>query len=405
MPTLYVGIDVSKDKFDACVKDEFCNIIMPAKEYEQNKDGINRFVEDLKDLPYKSKTMFLIGLESTGVYHRNLMNNLLERGYYVREFNPIELKGLRKSRIRPTKTDKIDSEILSDAIKLYSITNTTKYLQDKDYIKMKEFGLIYHRITQEIATIKSRMRRNLTQICPGYDKNFSDIMCKSSQEILKKSMKISDPLNITTEEIRTILKKNYTSANYMEDKVVKIKKSLDDSICPDYLIEPLISDVKLLLEHYNILIKQRKKVIKRISRLMKDLNPISLTIPGLGDITGCMILGCIGNINRFNDSNALTAYAGLDPRVYQSGKSGYKTGHISKRGNKYLRRYLDNATIVAIRHNPVIRDTYQRFRHKGKAHKTAMIACSRKLLSIVYSVEKNQKKFYIPKYLQNRQTL
>ena len=77
MPTLYVGIDVSKNKFDACGKDEFGNIEMPSKTYENNLDGMRLFKDDLKKLS-KIK-MILIGLEATGIYHRNLMSYLLYR--------------------------------------------------------------------------------------------------------------------------------------------------------------------------------------------------------------------------------------------------------------------------------------------------------------------------------------
>jgi len=401
MPTLYVGIDVSKDKFDTCVKDEFGNIVMPARSYENNLDGMNKLVSDLRKIPAKP-SMFLIGLEATGIYHRNLMFFLLERDLHVKEFNPLELSGLKNSRIRKTKTDKIDSEIIADGIKLYSMTNTSRCINGKDHSQMKEFGIIYHRLTENIILIKTRLRSNLSQLCPGYDNNFSNIMSKSSQQILKKAMKITNIFDISDDEMKAILKKNYLSLEKAESLTKSIKKSFDDSVCPEHLMEPLIWDVKFLLEQYETVLKQRDRVTVRIDKLMKMLNPKILTIPGIGNVTGCVILGCLGNIQRFKDGNSLTAYAGLDPSVYQSGKTVSKTGHITRRGNKYLRRYLDNASLVAIRYNPVIKDMYHRLRSKGKSHKVANIACARKLLMIVYSVEKNQKNFVVPSYLQKQ---
>ena len=397
MPTLYIGIDVSKDKFDACGKDEFGNIEMPSKTYENNLDGMKQFKSDLERK--RKMNMILIGLEATGIYHRNLMSYLLEDGFNVKQFNPLELTGLKYSRIRKTKTDRIDSEIIADGIRLYSKTNTAKYIYEKDYIQMKEFTMVYHRLTEQISLIKTRTHTNLVQLCPGYDKNFSDIMCVSSRMILKKSMKITNSFYISENDIRDILNKNISIKEKISSKVYSIKKSLEDSICPDYLREPLILEMKFYLEQFEILTKQRDRVKNRIERLMTTINPKILTIPGIGLVTGAMILGCIGNVQRFPDAKCLVAYSGLDPSIYQSGMTTLK-GHITKRGNKFLRRYLDNACLVAIQCNPVIRNFYRRLRTKGKSHRTALIACSRKMLHIVYSVEKNQKNFEVPSYLQ-----
>lgn len=399
MPTLYVGIDVSKDKFDACAKDDLGNIVMPSRSYENNMDGMSSLVSDLRNIS-KERKMFLVGIEATGIYHRNLMYYLLDRDFHVREFNPIELTGIKNSRIRKTKTDKIDSEIIADGVKLYSMTNTSRYITDRDFVKMKEFGMVYHRLTEYMTLIKTRLRGNLFQLCPGYENVFTDIMGKSSQMIIKKAIKLTSLFEISKNEIYSILKKNFIPDEKAKTLSLTIKDSFSKSVCPEHLREPLIWEVKFLLEQFETVMVQRDRVTRRIERLMKELDPKILSIPGVGIITGCLILGCIGNIQRFKDGNSLTAYAGLDPSIYQSGKSVMRTGHITKRGNKYLRRYLDNAVVSAIKHNPVIRDAYHRFRTKGKPHNVAKTACARKLLHIIYSVEKNQKNFVVPSYLQ-----
>jgi transposase len=398
MPTLYVGIDVSKDKFDACAKNESGDVEMPSRSYENNLDGMKKFEADIDKVKPKY-SMIIIGLEATGVYHRNLLNRMIADGFQVKEFNPLELAGLKNSRIRKTKTDKIDSEIICDGVRLYSMTNTSKYLNEENYLEMRENAMIYHRLTEYLALIKTRVRTCLIQLCPGYEKNFKDILGKSSQQILKKTMKIVNTFSISEEEINMILEKNYPTTKPMISKAKSIKKSFDDSICPKFRKDPLVREVKILLEQYELMYDQRKRIEARIDKLMKDLNPKILSIPGIGTISGAMILGCIGNVNRFKDGKSLVAFSGLDPSINQSGLSS-KNGHISKRGNKYLRRYLDNAVLVAIKFNPVIKDTYSRLRSKGKTHRTAAMACARKLLMIVYSVEKNQKNFFVPSYLQ-----
>lgn len=190
-----------------------------------------------------------------------------------------------------------------------------------------------------------------------------------------------------------------TTSEALNIKPKSIKKSFEETSCPEYLKDPLIWDVKFMLEQFEVMSEQRDRIHLRIDKLMKTLEPRILSIPGIGNLTGAMILGCIGNVQRFKDGICLVAYAGFDPSIHQSGQVSLK-GHITKRGNKYLRRYLDNASTVAIRYNPVIKVLYHRLRAKGKSHRVAILACAHKLLMIVYSVEKNQKNFYVPKYLE-----
>ena len=80
---------------------------------------------------------------------------------------------------------------------------------------------------------------------------------------------------------------------------------------------------------------------------MKQIGSKIITIPGIGNILGSMILAEIGDINRFSSAKKLVAFAGLDPIVSQSGNFENITGPISKRGSPDLRYALFNAANVA----------------------------------------------------------
>ena len=139
MENIYVGIDVSKNKFDTCIKNDQNAMLIKARTYNQSKDGMERFIKDLKEITNQNN--ILIGLEASGIYHRNLMYYLLEHDFGVREFNPLEISALRKGRIRKTKTDKIDAEVIADAVRWDLKTNTERYLADEKYLKMKEMKI------------------------------------------------------------------------------------------------------------------------------------------------------------------------------------------------------------------------------------------------------------------------
>lgn len=399
MPKIYVGVDISKYKFDACIKNDENQILMKPKTYDQNMDDMHRFMHDIDNARTDESTKVLIGMESTARYHRNLMGYLLKHGYDVTEFNPIEIFGLRKGRIRNTKTDKIDAEIITSALMLDTIENTKRYLKDQDHIRMRELGLLHNRLTVKSSRLKIELREALTVLCPGYDSIFTNVLGKTSKEILRKSIKLTKLFDITPDEVETIMKKNFMSSKRISDKPQRVMRSFEKSTMPEYYMESLVIQVRFILDQHDLLLKQLNMLEARIKRAIRDIDPISMSIPGMGPLTCAVVLGTYGNMNRFTGNNAVTAYAGLDPRVFQSGKSINRTGRISKRGNRYLRRYLMNAALVAIRHNPVIKKKYSDLMKRGKHHNVALTACARKLLLIIYSVEKNQKRFYVPKYI------
>jgi transposase len=402
MPKIYVGVDISKYKFDACIKNDENQILMKPKTYDQNMDDMHRFMHDIDNARTDESTKVLIGMESTARYHRNLMGYLLKHGYDVTEFNPIEIFGLRKGRIRNTKTDKIDAEIITSALMLDTIENTKRYLKDQDHIRMRELGLLHNRLTVKSSRLKIELREALTVLCPGYDSIFTNVLGKTSKEILRKSIKLTKLFDITPDEVETIMKKNFMSSKRISDKPQRVMRSFEKSTMPEYYMESLVIQVRFILDQHDLLLKQLNMLEARIKRAIRDIDPISMSIPGMGPLTCAVVLGTYGNMNRFTGNNAVTAYAGLDPRVFQSGKSINRTGRISKRGNRYLRRYLMNAALVAIRHNPVIKKKYSDLMKRGKHHNVALTACARKLLLIIYSVEKNQKRFYVPKYISEQ---
>ena len=95
---------------------------------------------------------------------------------------------------------------------------------------------------------------------------------------------------------------------------------------------------------------------------MKDivisLDSVIMTIPGIGPINGVMILGEIGDINRFPKPRKLLAFAGLDPSVYQSGNFIAKKTKMSKRGSSALRYALMNAAHNIVKYNQTFKEYY-----------------------------------------------
>lgn len=105
---------------------------------------------------------------------------------------------------------------------------------------------------------------------------------------------------------------------------------------------------------------------------------------------------------QFEKVNHLVAFAGLPPKIKQSGTSVNKRGGINKTGNKRLRTALYMPAMVAMRHNPIIKNFAKRLRNRGLCEMAIIAACMRKLLHLMFGVLKTGRVFD-PNYLANQQ--
>ena len=122
----------------------------------------------------------------------------------------------------------------------------------------------------------------------------------------------------------------------------------------------------------------------------KDCDQVLLkllrTIPGIGPAIAPALVTEIGDITRFKSPRQLIAYAGLDPRILQSGATLNRYGHITKRGAPQLRHALFIAGSVAKTFDPTCRALYDKKRAEGKRYKEATIVVARKITRIIYAV-------------------
>ena len=105
---IYMGIDMAKDKFDYCAMDDALNILCRGSNKE-NKNERFRELSDLIKTLKSTSNMMKIGMESTGIYHIPLYNHLRAYGFTVRILNGLEVRGMKKSRVRKTTNDTIDA--------------------------------------------------------------------------------------------------------------------------------------------------------------------------------------------------------------------------------------------------------------------------------------------------------
>lgn len=122
---------------------------------------------------------------------------------------------------------------------------------------------------------------------------------------------------------------------------------------------------------------------QRIYELIKS-------IPGFGQVSAAYLASMIIDINRFRTCGEFTAYFGVVPKIRESAETSHRCATTHK-GDADARRLICQAAFVHIRtvENSVVTRMYERLRGRGMAHREAQVACGRKLLTVVWSVLKN----------------
>jgi transposase len=116
------------------------------------------------------------------------------------------------------------------------------------------------------------------------------------------------------------------------------------------------------------------------------------TAPGVGPVLAATVLAFIGEPRRFQNAKQVAAYAGLVPRVYQSGKSNVH-GHITKAGNRRLRNMLINAAWSAVRCSAWAKDLFERLTGGSSSkprRKVAIVAVARRLFIRCWAMLRDQ---------------
>ena len=145
-------------------------------------------------------------------------------------------------------------------------------------------------------------------------------------------------------------------------------------------------ELDTILNLYNEIDSKINSLDKQISTIVKELNPPTLSIPGIGELTTAVIISEFGDFSKFSNSAQLLSFAGLEPGIYQSGTM-LSYGKMVKRGSGYLRGALMNISNVVIKYNPTLYDYYLKKRSEGKCHRVALSHVCKKLLRVIYKLE------------------
>jgi len=131
----------------------------------------------------------------------------------------------------------------------------------------------------------------------------------------------------------------------------------------------------------------------QIKIIMDNINSPILGIPGISYRMGAMIIAEIGDFSRFDSPDKILAYAGLSPTTYQSGQLNSSHSRMEKRGSRYLRYALFNATKYVCHWDPTFALYLAKKRAEGKHYNVAMSHAAKKLVRVIYQLEKSKQQY------------
>lgn len=383
-----VGIDVGKRHHVAVILDNNGQQVGKALRFANDQAGF----EQLRNQLAAAGEVTLIGLEATGHYWLALYAMLNDAGYELVVLNALQVHAYRKSGIRKRKNDRYDAYWIADYIRISQ--QPRQHQPQPELLQLRELTRFRAGLTDQVGDCKRKVISILDRAFPEYESLFSNVFIQTSRRLLTEALTPDEFADFDLTELAQLLAQT-SRGRHGQAKAEEIQALARRSVGIGFLSDALRVQMNCLLQQLTLLDAQRQQLAVEIIALMEQLPQYITSIPGIGPVTGAIILAEIGDVHRFAAPEKLVAYAGIDPAVYQSGQFTATQTRMSKRGSPYLRHALWQAAFMATRYDPQLRDYYQRKRAEGKAHGTAVGAVCRKLLHRIYVVLKEQRPYVI----------
>ena len=388
-----VSIDVSKGKSDYQAFKNLNVKYTGSRSIKHTKEGFDEIVNLVREMEKKLETEVCVVYEATGVYHRVLKKVLEDNNIKQFIINPLLSAKTRKNdSLRCPKTDKLDPKSIAKTYYSHSLHNSHK--QETIYHELRELSRYYEDILVHIRKDKVAFRAQLDIVFPGYDTLYDDLYGPVALAVIEKyphpEMLQKKKINTVSKVIQSKTCHRQAVSDTMADKAIAYSKTIYSG-CDKDDIEVLI--LQRLIKKLKEDMAEAERTIGEMIKLAQELPDFSIikSIPGIGDNLAARIIAELGDMTRFKKKNELVAFAGLDPRISESGKNDGDHMHITKKGNKRLRCLLYLAVTCSIRlkrDDNSIKDFYIKKKQQSNpmCSKAAKTACASKLVRIIYSM-------------------
>ena len=391
MSMYFIGIDISKYKHDCCIISAADQKVVAKLTIKNNKSGFNELLTIVNSL--SNPEDIRIGFESTAHYALNLELFLENSLLTFMEVNPVLISEYKKSKtLRRTKTDSVDCESIARWLMTveykphskgfyhaYSLKSLTR-LRDK-LIRQRSFYLV-------------KITNVLDHTFPEFKPFFNERLSKTALYLLENygsADKMARMNSVSYEKLRSLSK-----GKFSPQKFLQLKELASNTVG----VNNSIFDVELnsLLSLYKSLVKEIETIENEINKLIEEVHPHYMSIPGIGSLSAAVIYSEYGDISSFSNPGQMLAFAGIEPGINESGTESHG-GRMVKRGSSQLRYTLINCCLPLMRFDMTFATYYAKKRGEGKPHRVAITHVAKKLIRVIYALERQDVDF-IPQKLR-----
>ena len=386
---IYVGIDVAKDKHDCFITNSDGEVLFKAFTIKNNLDGFDELYQKIESV-MEDASKVKVGLEATGHYSYNLLGYLLDKGLATFVINPLHTNLYRKSlSLRQTKTDKVDAHTIASM--LMSDVNLKSY-SDTSYHNEELKSLTRYRFdkVKERAKLKTSISRLVCILFPELEKLVPTLHQNSVYELLYEFPGAKQVANAHLTRLSNLLE-TASKGHYTKETSIAFREAARTSIGSNMPAKSL--ELKHTIKLIRELDSEIEEIENEIKVIMDEINSPILSIPGISYRMGAMIIAEIGDFSQFESPDKILAYAGMSPSTYQSGQLDNCYARMEKRGSRYLRYALFNATAYVCLWDPTYKAYLAKKRAEGKHYYVAMSHATKKLVRLIYHLERTGQQY------------
>jgi transposase len=383
----YLGIDIGKFHHAAALVNEQGKPIASLSSFANTHSGFQTLLHLISShLPPTDQLR--VGMEATGPYWKPLAQWLNTKGWSPVILNPIKTASLRNYGIRGSKTDSIDSLLIANTLRMEG--EQPQPCLPKLSEELRQYTRLRAEMGQDRTSIGLRVASLEDILFPELLSSFPKTLSPSCLALLAVAPTPSKVLDLGEERLTALLHK--ASGGKLNQE--RAKQIMDKAAHSVAITSPAAEQsLALLLEQINLLNAQLKVVDQNIKKLYKQAGVHFTSIAGVGILSAATILAEYGSVTRFSKATQMVAFAGVDPKLRNSGIHQGQV-HISKRGPRYLRRALYLACQGVVRNDEYFHSIYQRHRDKGKSYKEAIIAVVNRFIHVLYAMWRDNRPYY-----------
>jgi transposase len=373
-----VGIDIGKRKHAATAVTPKGAVIASLKSFDNNQAGVD-LLERQVLIPATSRSKPRVAMEATGQYWNALHDELQRRGYPCVVLNPIQTGNRSNKRIRKTKTDPVDSELIARTILAGDAQATL--VPDESIFELRLLVRHRWRMIRVHGVILRYAFGLLDRVFPEYDGVFCKPFLTSARTLIRE-IGLTPKVLVANKAkvIQTLVKasRKRLSAETINELLKRAEQSMGTRQ-GDGVIN---AQFRMVADYLDFVESQVQSINKELKERMATMDSPLMTL-GIGAEVAATILAESGDITRFPGPGEYSAFCGLDPSVRDSGDSIRGVSHISKRGSPLLRwaLYVSAPTMVS-KHRDFAK-IYERHLNKKREHRFAMIVVAHKLARVI----------------------